>query len=226
MLGSRHIKFESHGRTEVLQFELLLNRGDQIWRFVFLDRHFGVSCHPKRIRSDNFETGKKQIEIVRHNLFEPDEALEFVASLQLLCLRSLVVLTGNGNETPKHVRQLDPSEAFTSFKIFDDDREIETEVRDMGKRVSRVDGQRSQSGKYLAYEVLAEAVTVPLVQFINVEHMNARFAQLGQEILLPTNLMPLRMNRQVTAYGQHLFRRRHGIRGSLTRPSRNLAAEA
>src|SRR5215470_2916905 len=96
MLGSRHIKFESHGRTEVLQFELLLNRGDQIWRFVFLDRHFGVSCHPKRIRSDNFEAGKKQIEIVRHNLFEPDEALEFVASLQLLCLRSLVVRQGMG----------------------------------------------------------------------------------------------------------------------------------
>jgi hypothetical protein len=95
----------------------------------------------------------------------------------------------------------------------------------MRKRVSRVDGQRSERGKYFAYEVLAEAVTVPLVQFIVMEDMNVRLPELWQEIVLPTTLMSLRMNRQVTAYRQHLFRRRHGVGGSLACPSGDLTTE-
>jgi hypothetical protein len=57
------------------------------------------------------------------------------------------------------------------------------------------------------------------------EDMNVRLPELWQEIVLPTTLMSLRMNRQVTAYRQHLFRRRHGVGGSLACPSGDLTTE-
>src|SRR5688572_20902493 len=55
--------------------------------------------------------------------------------------------------------------------------------------------------------------------------MNAGLMEPGQEIILPAGLMSLKMYGQLTAYGQHLFRGRHGVWGSLTRPCGNLATE-
>src|SRR6187455_1643570 len=96
----------------------------------------------------------------------------------------------------------------------------------MRKRVRRVNGQRSKRREDFPYEVLAQDVPFLLVQFIDMEDMYAGLAQLGREIELPTVLMPLKMYGQLTAYRQHLFRRCHGVGGSLTRPSRDLATQA
>src|SRR5690349_24418967 len=104
MRRSHHIDFQSHGGAELLQFDLFLDRGDQIWRFIFLYRHFSVTRHAERVGRNDLETRKQKVEIVRHDLFQPDEALELMASLKVLLLWRLVVLTGNGDEAPKHVR--------------------------------------------------------------------------------------------------------------------------
>jgi hypothetical protein len=56
--------------------------------------------------------------------------------------------------------------------------------------------------------------------------MNARLTESGQEIILPAGFMSLKMDGQLTAYGQHLIRRRHGVGWDLAGSSRNLTAEA
>ena len=96
----------------------------------------------------------------------------------------------------------------------------------MWKRMGRVDGQRSKRRKDVSYEVLAQDFPLLLVQFGDVPDMNAGLVKFGQQIVLPTRLMSLEMHSQLTANGQHLFRRRHGVGRSLTSASRDLAAEA
>jgi hypothetical protein len=61
---------------------------------------------------------------------------------------------------------------------------------------------------------------------MHVEDMNARLTQPREELVLPAGVMSLKMYGQLTAYGQHLIGRRHGVGWDFAGPSRNLTAEA
>src|SRR6476469_3077318 len=56
--------------------------------------------------------------------------------------------------------------------------------------------------------------------------MNARLTEPGQEIVFPAGFVPLKMDGELTAYGQHLVGRRHGVGWDLAGSSRNLTTEA
>ena len=73
--GHPSVHLQPHGIAKTPLPHCLLNGFEQIVRFQFFDRHFGVARQMEDVRSQDFEARKQMMQIRDDQLFQPDEAI-------------------------------------------------------------------------------------------------------------------------------------------------------
>ena len=140
----RPLDLEPHGRAEASTAELLLDREEQVVGLVLLDLEVGVARDPEEVVLLDLHPVEEGVEVGLDDLVDQDE----VRRLDL--------------EQPRQdLRDLDPREpALAGLGIAQPDRDRQAERRDVGERVSRIDGQRREHREDLVEEALAEGLVV------------------------------------------------------------------
>ena len=134
----------------------VLHGRHQIVRLVFLDLEVHVAGYPERMRTDDRESGKQQIEVGRDSLFEPDEVMALRLDKAEVLVAPGLLLARDRKQPAEGVRHLEPCEAPPPNGVVDLDGEVEAQVRDVRKRMSRVEGERREDRRNLVHEVAAE----------------------------------------------------------------------
>src|SRR5262245_27435937 len=89
-----------------------------------------------------------------YNVLQPDESV--VANLDQIRLGTLlyVVFVGDAYQAWEHIFHFNPGKALPPERIVDDDGQVETEIRDVRKRMRRIEREWRQHRKNVAREIL------------------------------------------------------------------------
>src|SRR6185369_978982 len=119
---------EPYARSETAAAELALDRLQDVARLVLLDFDVGVACDAERVDVRDLHLREERVDVRGDNLLAEHE---------------VVVLPAYGEEARHDGRHLEPSEArlVAADLRLDAHREVQAEVRDVRKRMARIDGE-------------------------------------------------------------------------------------
>ena len=174
-VARRVVDLESHGCPEPAPGQLALEGVQQV---ACLGVHLEVlvAGDAERGRLQHPHAGEDHVQVGRDHRLERDEAR--------------VLLVG-GDEARQQRGHLDPREVLVLGRVVaDDDGQVERQARDVGERVSRVDGQRGQDGVDALREQRAHQGDLGRLQVLPRDDADAGLGQLRQERLGAQGRLP------------------------------------
>ena len=156
------------------------------------------------------------------DLFEPHQ-------LGALRLRIALALGlgggGERHELGQGIRHFQACKFLLAGTVADSQGQVQTQVRDMRKRASRVEGQRRQHRKDSLLEVLGGAPELGLAQIGVVEHEDVFGRQRGHQLVEALAGL-VQHALQFAANGDQLSPRTHAVRADLHRAGLHLSRKA
>ena len=218
----RHVlaHFQPDDRTEVPLAHDLDDRAQQVARLVLPDFEIRVARDPEGVGGGNLESGEEQVEIRRDQLFDPDEPAaprleaEFVAAA-----------ARRPDQPRQRLGHLDPGEALALIPVVDDHRQVQAQVRHVGKRVARIERERRQDGEDVALEVGPQLALLLGRKGVVRDDLDPLVAELRQQVFAPTIVEAPAFPLEVGADAGQLLGRRHAVRRRLERAPLQLPAQ-
>ena len=190
----------------MMHANLFLGYGQGVGRDIVFALQIGITREAEWIRSYHLQPWEQHIEMDGDNLLQPDEIAVYNLAQTRLVIRLYVILVGNAYQAWAYVFHFDPGKALPPERIVDDDGQIETEMRDVRKRMRRIASERCQYRKNFAREILRDKRPLFGPQFTVVEDVNASRAELRQHVMMPALGVPSQVcHNRVSNRGQ-LFR--------------------
>jgi hypothetical protein len=159
--------------------ELLLDRLQQVSRFVLADGQVGVAGDLKRVAPQHLHAAEERAEVLGDELLKPHK-LQGMAVGAVAGTR----LGRYGDEPWQDRRNLHACKAFSAGGMPQHDREAERQVRDVRERMRGVHGKRRQHGVYRGVEVLLERLALLVLEVRVVEQADAGFGELRPDRVL------------------------------------------
>ena len=148
MLGA---DLEAHGPAEPAAAQLDLDGGEQVVGLLLLEGEVGVAGDPERGGGLDLHAGEELVEVGGDHLLERHEPLA----------------VGHHHEPGQQVGHLHPGEApLAGDRVAEQHGEVQRQVRDVGERVARVDGERGEHREDPLLERLDEVLLVVVVELV------------------------------------------------------------
>ncbi len=147
-------------------------------------------------------------QICRHQLLQPDKGLLLHPRL---VAASRLGSAAHRNQLRQRIGNLDSRKMLFAFAGAQHDGEIQTQVRDVRKRASWVEGKRRQRGKNCLLEIGIHRGALLFRQIGIVLDVDARSVQGRHKLLGPAVMGAAEQAYDGGADGAQLFRRRHAI---------------
>ena len=183
------------------------DRRQQVARLVLLKVQVGVAGHAEGVGGRDLHAREEQVEIGGNQLLHPDELA--AAGLQA---EFVPTAARRQHEPRQHLRHLQSGEALDLGGVLDDDRQVQTQVRDVGKRMTRIERERRQDREDVALEVGAELALLLGREVVVGDDLDPLVLELGQQVLVPAAVQLAPLALQVGADTSQLLRRRHPVR--------------
>ncbi len=209
----RGLSLQHRQRAVPALAEPLVHRLEQIVGFVFLDDEVGIADHAKEVGAFHIGTGKQRLHVGPHRVFKPDEGLAVRREVRR-----------QQQEPRQHVGQLHTRE-FRPAAMFDDDRQILAEIRNVRERMAGIECQRRQHRQYFAraigFQIAGDAGRIVR----RIEHMHAVLRQRGAKDARPAMRLAGQHVSGLAADDRQLLRCREAVRGSVLSPCAPLPQE-
>ena len=136
----------------MLPAQLVLDRGQQVCGFLIDQVKVGIARHTEWVLADDLHPREQLTQVQGDHVLERNEPLTI----------------GQGYEAGQERRHLDPGKAHVvPDGVADHHGEVQREVRDVGKGVRRIHGQRCEDGKDPRLEFGGEVVAICIVEIAN-----------------------------------------------------------
>ena len=159
--------FEAHRLVESSTSEFHFDGFEQVIGFFFFNSEVAVAADPERGPVLDDHADEEPIELRANDLLSEDEP------------------TGRAADQPReHVGHLEASKSpITSLGVGHIDGQRQRKVRDVGKRVARVDRQRGEDREHPLFVEVVELGAFLGGRVIPVDDLDARSAEFGNEVI-------------------------------------------
>ena len=147
LLGHPTTYLQAHDIQESALPHRFLDSLKQVIAFQFLHRYFGIPRDPKRMRLHDFQPGKEQAQVRSNDLLQPHKCEFRESGCPLAGWRF------QADQLRQSIGHLDPSKVFHTLLVSDHHRKVQTAVRDVRERPTRIKGQGRQDREYILHEV-------------------------------------------------------------------------
>ncbi len=162
------VHFDPHDLREPPISHFLLDEAEQILRLVaVLDLKIGVAGDAERVPPQDLDAREQHLQVRADHLLQRHEP----------------VRRRERNPPRQDLRDLHSGEPLVAVGAAQHDGQREAQVRDVGERMARIDGERRQDGKYVGLEVAVQVVAVRPRQLGNPElEVYALLGKRGDEL--------------------------------------------
>ncbi len=194
---------------------------EQVLGFQFLDRHIRVAGDVERMRFQDLHAGKQHAEVRGDHLLQPHQ----VDPPGPAALGGGLRARAHRHQLGQRIGHFDAREVLVAGAVANRDRQVQAEIRDVGKGPAGIEGQRGQHGKHGFVEVPGRLLAVGLVQLGIVVNENALFAKRLEQAI--QGAMGLRQQPLHLAPDGHQLRpRAHAVRARFERTRLQLRRQA
>ena len=204
------IDFQAIGRAEPAQADALLDGHRQIGCLIFLDLEVGVPGESKRIGGQYLDTGEEQVEIGGDHFFDPHKSVGRLHEPEALVAVG-ALLAGNLEQAREGGRHFEPGEAFSLDRVVDQHGQVHAQVRDVGERPARIEGQGSEGREDLTLEMATQEFHLLALELLVAQHGQIGFAQGFAQVRFPAVHLSAQLGKKLSADGRQLFGRRHAV---------------
>ena len=162
------VDLESHRVPELrASMQDRLDRLQEVLVLV-VELEVGVAGHPERHPVQELHPGEEPVEVGGDHLLEGNEPEP----------------VGQRHEPREERRDLDAGEALPArLGVADDDRQVQRQVRDIRKRVRRVDRQRGEDRVHVLLERRLQLAAVGVVEVVPALEADPRLLEPGRDVL-------------------------------------------
>src|SRR6185312_11177470 len=191
---------------------------EKIVAFELLDGHLGIARDVKRMRFHDFETREQAVEIRRDQVFNPDE-------LERGDRAARHTQWGDVDQLRQSFRHLEPCKMLAPRGIRQDNREVHTEIRDVGERAARVHRERRQDWENGFVVIGPQRFTLARIERIPGNDADSGAREFGQQLFLKAIVNLFRDLSNAAAYGRQLLGDGAAINAEVVRSGAQLLLE-
>ena len=147
---------ESHGTAEAPLPQLELHVLEQVIGLGVVDVEIRVAGDPERAVAQQLHAREQVSQVPGDDRFQRDEA----------------VLVGQGQKARQDRRHLDPGERRPAARVLDEHGEVQRQVRDVGKGVSRIHCERGQYREHLLAEEFGYPCAARGIEIVDPDERN------------------------------------------------------
>jgi hypothetical protein len=192
--GHGRVDFEQRQRAVAQLLQALVDGLEQVVGFILLDHHVGVADDAEEMRAADLRAREQLLDVVLDDIFEEGEGQP--------ALRGDVLR--HRHEAREHVRHFDARELGAAAMLHDH-REVLAQVRDVGERVARIEGERGQHREDVGAEEAGEVLVDRRREVGDVEEVHAFGGEQRPQRVVPAARQAAHHRQRPAADGHQLL---------------------